>query len=288
LLIMLARSLAMAAFLLAVALHWIVSNSGAAAENEPAPNQPVRSEPVKSDETATTVKNGSAPATDKKPIGADEKPVPAEQPAPAPRSTRILFITSKDCEYCAQELARLRKPGGEFEAMLSRGWKIGAGPENHIQIVDREAIRERILQLPVREYPTVACISNGEIVRSFNDGCSTPLDAWTFGWLIKGVSERPQGAIPEAIRVASTGSYRLRGNHWSVDGDWNPSRGKVVRHLRGPHGGSVSATYAIEGWSYEELRSLHDDIHEHEGGGVAASGNYSGYYQAPRARGVTP
>ncbi|HMC12604.1 MAG TPA: hypothetical protein VKH44_14995, partial [Pirellulaceae bacterium] len=183
--------------------------------------------------------------------------------------------------------ARLRKPGGEFEAMQSRGWKIGDSAENHLQIVDREAIPELVAQLNVREYPTVACISNGEIVRSFKDGCSTPLDAWTFGWLIKGTWERPQAVVPEAIRVKSTGSYRLRGNHWSVEGDWNPSREKVISHLRGPHGSQIAATYAIDGWSYEELRSLHDDIHEREGGGVASSGSYSGgYYQAPQPRGA--
>lgn len=254
---MLARTLATAAVLLGVASEFV-----AAAENEP----------VKSDKTATTViDDASGRATENQGL--------AETPRPAPRATRILFITAKDCEQCAQELAKLRKPGGDFESMQSRGWKIGEGPENHLQIVDREAIPDLVVQLNVREYPTVACISNGEIVRSFKDGCSTPLDAWTFGWLIKGESERPQAVIPEAIRVKSTGSYRLRGNHWSVEGDWSPSREKVISHLRGPHGSQVAATYAIDSWSYEELRSLHDDIHEREGGGVVSSGYYSGYYQ---------
>ena len=36
------------------------------------------------------------------------------------RGARVLFITAKDCERCAQELNRLRKPGGEFEIMQSR------------------------------------------------------------------------------------------------------------------------------------------------------------------------
>jgi len=257
---MLARSLVTAALLTAVA--W---ESTSAAENEP-----VKGSSVKSAETA-------------------DHPGTAESTRPAPRTTRVLYITAKDCEQCALELAKLRKPGGEFEAMQARGWKIGEDPDNHIQIVDREAIPELVSQLNVREYPTVACISNGEIVRSFKDGCSTPLDAWTFGWLIKGTWERPQAVIPEAIRVKSTGSYRLRGNHWSVEGDWNPSREKVISHIRGPHGNSqLLASYAIDGWSYEELRSLHDDIHEREGGGVPAAGYYtgSGYYQAPQPRGA--
>ena len=270
---MLARSLATTALLLVVALEFAVSEFATAAENEPA----------KSGEAATTVKGGASTTENQ----SASETARSESPRPAPRATRILFITAKDCEQCAQELAKLRKAGGDFESMQSRGWKIGEGPENHIQIVDRDAIPELVLQLNVREYPTVACISNGEIIRSFKDGCSTPLDAWTFGWLIKGEWERPQAVIPEAIRVKSTGSYRLRGNHWSVEGDWNPSREKVISHIRGPHGSSqLAASYAIDSWSYEELRSLHDDIHEREGGGVAASGYYSGYYQAPQPRGA--
>ncbi len=277
---MLARLVATAAVLLAA-----LSQIARAAENEP----------VKTSAAGTTVRNDAdRPGTDKpqiNPAGSQastRSESTTETAKPAPRNTRVLYITAGDCDRCAEELARFRKSGGLFESMQAKGWKIGEGPENHIQIVDREEIPELVQKLNVREYPTVACISNGEIVRSFKDGCSTPLDAWTFGWLIKGESERPQAAIPEAIRVKSTGSYRLRGNHWSVEGDWNPTREKVITHLRGTHGGSVSATYAIDGWSYEELRSLHDDIHEREGGSVSASGYYSGsgYYQAPQPRGA--
>jgi hypothetical protein len=64
--------------------------------------------------------------------------------------------------------------------------------------------------------------------------------------------------------VETTGQYALRGNHWSVDDDWSPTREKVVSHLRGTHGSQIPATYAIETWSYEELRSLHDNLHEQE------------------------
>ena len=191
------------------------------------------------------------------------------------RATRVLFITTSGCERCQKELDRLQKPGGEFESMRTRGWKIGVEPSNHIQIVDAEQIPELIKQLNVREFPTVACISDGEIVRSFKDGCSTPLDAWTFGWLMKGESERPQAVIPEAIRVQWTGQYPLRGNHWSVDGDWNPSKEKVISHLRGENHLSQLGPYAsVESWSYEEVRSLHDDLHEKYGGGVS-SGSFT-------------
>ncbi len=185
--------------------------------------------------------------------------------------TRVLFITKDGCERCQSELIRLRAPGGDFEKLQSTGWRIGDGPNNHIQIVDYEDIPELMQLLKVKEFPTVACIVDGEIVRSFKDGCTTPLDVWTFGWLLKGANERPKSAISEAARVETTGNYRLRGNHWTVEGDPNPSKEFVLKHLRGIHGNSSAPYGAIENWSTEELRSLHDDIHEREGGSVAAT-----------------
>jgi hypothetical protein len=193
-----------------------------------------------------------------------------------PQSSRVVFITTKDCPKCERELARLRRPGGDFQKMQARGWKIGKGEENHLQIVDREALGDLIAQLDPRDFPTVACISGNEIVRSFKSGCTTPLDMWTFAWLAKGVDERPPGSVPEAARVETTGHFPLRGNHWSIDEDWNPTRDKVVSHLRGPnHGAHIAANWEIETWSYEELRSLHDHLHEQE----MASGNYVGRSQ---------
>lgn len=224
-------------------------------------------------ETGRRTEDKSAPPS--------KAPTQAESKRDGPRNPRVLFITTAGCETCKTELARLSKPGGDFEAMKGRGWKIGPGPENHLQIIDQSDIPELVAQLNIREFPTVACVSDGEIVRSFKSGCTTPLDKWTFGFLLNGKNERPAGAIPEAARVANTGSYPLRGNHWSVDGDWNPSREYVISHLRGPsHGGQIAANYAIESWSSEELRSLHDDLHERElaaGGGSMSSGSYSTY-----------
>lgn len=198
------------------------------------------------------------------------------------RQTRIIFLTKEGCERCEQELSRLRKPGGDFDKLQSAGWKIGDSASNHIQIVDRESRPDLVDLLKIREFPAVACVEDDEIIRSFKDGCTTPLDVWTFGWLLKGVNERPQGMISEAVRVETTGNYRLRGNHWTVEGDPNPSKQSVLNHLRGPsHVNSVSAYGAIENWSTEELRSLHDDIHEREGGGVSPV--YSGKPQPQAA-----
>ncbi len=222
-------------------------------------------------EQATAVSNSSGGAST-----SANSALPATQPPQAnttdtsrerPVSARVLFITTKDCPRCEFELARLRKAGGDFEKMRARGWKVGDGDDNHLQIVDREAVAELVEQLKVRQFPTVAAVSDGQIVRSFQAGCTTPLDAWTFGFLAKGIDERPPGSVPEAARVETTGNYPLRGNHWSIDEEWNPSREKVVSHLRGPvHGGQTAKYPNLESWSYEELRSLHDNIHEQEMG----------------------
>jgi hypothetical protein len=178
-------------------------------------------------------------------------------------NSRVVFIVAKNCPRCDEELSRLRRPGGDFEVMRAGGWLVGDGPRNHIQIVDRDQVPELVKKLDPREYPVVACIEQGEVVRSFKSGCTTPLDAWTFGFLAKGIDERPPAAVLEAARVESTGSYRLRGNHWSVEGDWNPTRDKVIQHLRGPnHASELESQWHIDAWSYEELRSLHDDLHE--------------------------
>jgi hypothetical protein len=248
------RPLLMIALVLAAATGWT-----AAAENETrdasAPAEAVKegSENKLSDEQP----NDGGDSADSE-EAAEKIHIPGRNP-------RVLFITMQGCERCTRELARLRRPGGDFEAMRSRGWKIGESDDSHLQIVDRSAIPKLVTQLNIREYPAVACVSDTEIVRSFKSGCTTPLDSWTFGWLLKGKNERPNAPIPEAVRVETTGSYRLRGNHWSVDGDWAPTRATLVSHLRSPnHSGQLASNWRIEGWSYEELRSLHDDLHERE------------------------
>src|SRR5439155_26498714 len=46
----------------------------------------------------------------------------AEHGRVAGRNPRVLFITKKGCDRCERELARLRRPGGDFESMQARGW----------------------------------------------------------------------------------------------------------------------------------------------------------------------
>ncbi len=200
----------------------------------------------------------------------------AQDSPPKPRKTRVLFIITDACPACDQALQRLRKPDGPFAAMQSVGWKIGTTPDSHVQIVNRDALPEFAESLKLTDFPAVAGIEGGEVVRYFRTGCTTPLDAWTFGWLLTGKNERPVAEVPEPVQVASTGSYRLRGNHWSVDGDWNPTKPTVLAHLRSPsHATGAAACGAIENWSLEELRSLHDDLHEREGG-LSSGVGYAG------------
>lgn len=195
----------------------------------------------------------------------------ARRPPPPPlpefkgRNPRVLFIVTDDCAECVEELERLRADDGPFARLRQQDWKIGPEEHNDLQIVQSTDVPLLVQQLRVTKFPTVACLQNGRVVRSFTDGCRTPLDEWTFGWLLSGYDERDEPALPEDVKVAWTGTYPLRGNHWSVEGDWIPSFEKLVKHMRGEnHLKQVPLTWPIETWSYEEIRSLHDDVHEND------------------------
>lgn len=194
------------------------------------------------------------------------------------RSKRILLLITPECERCADELRRLSADGGPFDILRRRGWKIGPGTENHIQILDAAVpadaeIAPVIAALQPKSFPVVLYIEQGTIARSFQRGCTTPLDEWTFGWLMTGNDDRPAEPPAEPIQVQTTGNYRLRGNHWSVEGNWNPTHAEVVHHLRAVHGAQIQSGWIIESWSLEELRSLHDDLHDR---GEGFRGRYAG------------
>lgn len=258
------RSLFIATLLLVIS----VNKGAAAGENDPAIRPAVSPKDDPADQSAKKETAAEQDAGESQPTG--------------PRNPRVLYIKMKGCPACSRELARLRRPGGDFDGMRAKGWKIGETSDCHLQIVDREAFPELIAHFNIRSFPTVICINDKEVVRSFNSGCTTPLDSWTFGFLLKGENERPKGSVPEAARVAWTGSYPLRGNHWSIDGDWSPSKDRVVSHLRNTHGNQIAANYAIESWSVEEVKSLHDDLHEREMGSTGSAA-YAGYYYSEPA-----
>ncbi len=230
-------------------------------------------EPNASSSAAELIARPSAGELVARPSAADkppaDKPPVGESAALKGRNPRVLLIVARDCPRCDETLARLRAPKGDFEKMRSVGWKIGSSAGDHLQIVDREKVEALVERLGVKEFPSVVGLENGRIERSFQTGCTTPLDMWTFAWLLKGQDERPANSSPEKATAATTGHFPLRGNHWTIDGDWQPSRERLVSHLRGPvHGPQIAGRYEIEGWSYEELRSLHDKLHEVEMGGV--------------------
>ena len=198
------------------------------------------------------------------------------------RSPRVLLITTDDCSKCDETLEKLKAEDGTFERLKAQGWKIGEERDCHLQIVNQKSIASFVKQLNVRRYPTVACIHEGRIVRSFKDGCTTPLDEWTFGWLYTGRDERDEPALPQDVTVFWTGTYPLRGKHWSIEGDWVPSFEKLVIHMRGDnHKDQVPASWPIETWSYEEVRSLHDDVHET---GMARTPLKPGYEPPPEPK----
>jgi hypothetical protein len=204
---------------------------------------------------ATSVAKSATP--DDQP--ASDKSAFPEKALPA----KVLFITSKDSPDCDKVLGKLMRPNGDFEKMRAAGWKIGKGPGNQLQIVDKDEVPELMAQLGT-EFPIVASVDkSGEVVRYFRSGCTTPLDMWTFGFLAKGIDERPAGFVMESAKVEWTGHYPLRGNHWSVEGNWSPTKEETVAHLHGSnHQSQLIPEWHIEEWSLEELRSLHDDLHE--------------------------
>ena len=195
-----------------------------------------------------------------------------------PRAKRVLVVTSPTSPGCLDELKRLEAPGGPFELLRNRGWRIGTAADSHIQIVDQSAkigsdVEKVVSELHPVNSPVVVYVEYGAIARSFHGGCTTPLDPWTFGWLMTGNDQRPVPFQPEPITVSTTGNYPLRGNHWSVDGNFNPNREFIIQHLRSTHSGYLQASWNLETWSREELLSAHDDIHDRTEG---FRGRYSG------------
>jgi hypothetical protein len=194
-------------------------------------------------------------------VWADEPNLTVSKVRNGERNPRVFFIRSEGCSACENELQRLGKVGGTFESLRQAGWKIGPAADSHIQIVEAGTIPHLIEKFKIRAFPFVACVDDGKIIRGFQDGCSTPLDAYVFSWLLKGAADRPPSP-PSDVTVVTSGTYPLRGNHWSVEDYWRPSRQRLLGHIRGPHGSLFPKSWQIESWAYEELLSLHDDLHE--------------------------
>lgn len=176
---------------------------------------------------------------------------------------QVLFIMNWRHPGAEAELRRLEEIGGVFERLRDRGWKVGIAETDNLRIVSDDQVRPLVDRLKFQRYPAVVAVHDGDVIRSFQDGCTTPLDEYTFEWMRNGVSNRPADAPLLTATVPWSGTYPLRGSHWSVDGSYSPTQEHLLRHLRGAnHRHLIPADWAIETWSYEELRSLHDDLHE--------------------------
>lgn len=176
---------------------------------------------------------------------------------------QVLFITTWQDPAALAELHRMEAVDGPFDQLRDKGWEVGVDPTDNLRIISTDQAREFIVRERITKFPAVAAVFGEEVIRSFTSGCTTPLDVYTFEWMRTGTHTRPPGEPTEAATVSWTGTYPLRGSHWSVGADYNPSREAVLWHLRGAnHASQIPGDWQLDSWSYEELRSLHDDLHE--------------------------
>jgi len=179
-------------------------------------------------------------------------------------ASQLLLIVDSACQACDKLLIELEP---EFQPMRAANWKIDRGADAHIRIINKQdavaMLKMSDQEAGAMQLPNLLAVHKGEVVRYFKSGCSTPIDRWTFDWMFTGIDKRPAPPPIQKITVATTGHYPLRGGHWSVDGDWHPSREKVLYHLRSAaHGAQLRPEWQLEVWTREELRSLHDNLHE--------------------------
>ena len=87
-------------------------------------------------------------------------------------------------------------------------------------------------------------------------------DKWQIGWenkekflakLLEDTST-PPAKRPVTVQVKDSG-----GSHWSVEGDWSPSRSKAINHLVNTHG---FPRERVEALNIGQLLTLHDMAHE--------------------------
>lgn len=67
----------------------------------------------------------------------------------------------------------------------------------------------------------------------------------------------------EKTPATATVTVAKSSSHWSIEGDWNPSRNKVISHLLNSsnHSGKYSLSY-LNSLTLEQLKTLHDSDHE--------------------------
>lgn len=199
-----------------------------------------------------------------------EKPAESNNPRYTRRANRIVLVGSNDCPPC---LVLAPKVDKALTALEKQGqWTIGEEPYYMIQHFFADERPELLDQLGKElgippeslSFPFVVKIENGKIVRRWTPGCTTPMDVWTFSWLMDGVEVRPVTVEPEKATVARSGHYPLTGGWWSVEGHWNPSKAFLISHLT-RHSNHASRFAKRRAWletlSIAELQSVHTDDH---------------------------
>lgn len=154
------------------------------------------------------------------------------------RTERLLYFTADWCINCKTKV----KP--ELDALKEAGWKIGGDPESHIQVIDIDYKPDWQRRFKVTSLPTFVMLSNEKEVRRH-----------------VGVADRNQ--IDKLFKGATCQPYPSRNGWWTVLGEPNPSRARLLEHLIGHpnHSGKFDTAW-LKRQSYESLMSLHSDDHE--------------------------
>ena len=122
----------------------------------------------------------------------------------------------------------------------------------------------------LKDHPGIEVVPHkDDTLYGFFSGKSFPIlhwgsgDAWQQGWtgkeqflakLLKDSSQPPVKKPVQQLQVRDSG-----GSHWSVEGDWSPSRQKTINHLVSVHGYERGR---VEGLNLGQLLTLHDYAHE--------------------------
>ena len=172
---------------------------------------------------------------------------------------QVLFFTAEWCAAC-KVIKNI-----ELKALKDAGWRVGEAETDAVRVIDIEKNPNLWKQYGSEEdgLPQFVCIYDGEVIRSLRSGCSTPMDAYGISWTFKGVDERPEPKrLP--VTVDNNGEYPIRGNWWSVEGNWNASRREVIKHLLESPNHRELRPYGsmIKRMSRAEAHSLHSDHHE--------------------------